>query len=223
MIVTIEHFISEAELETVTSILEAGEFRDGKLSAGNIAGRVKHNEELQSDSVDIQTLNEMVMGNLVRHPEYRAICWPKRIAAPLYVRYQKGMEYGEHVDDPVMGTNELYRSDISLTIFLSSKESYAGGELTIVEPTGERKFKLDAGSAVFYPSTSRHYVAPVTEGTRYVAVSWIQSSIRETAQRELLYELNQAREILLAEQPRSEACNKVSASFNNLVRRWVEL
>lgn len=88
---------------------------------------------------------------------------------------------------------------------------------------GERSIKLDAGCVVFYPSTSRHYVAPVTEGTRYVAVSWIHSSIREAPKRKLLYELNQAREILLTEQPGSEASNKVSASFNNLLRRWVEL
>ena len=163
------------------------------------------------------------MGNLVRHPDYRAICWPKRIAAPLYVRYRQGMEYGEHVDDPVMGGNDLYRSDISLTIFLSSREAYGGGELIIVEPGGERSIKLDAGCAVFYLSTSRHYVAPVSSGTRYVAVSWIQSSIRDAGKRELLFELNQAREILLTEQPGSKASNKVSASFNNLVRRWVEM
>ena len=223
MIITIENIISDADLATVTGLLEAGVYQDGKLSAGRVAGRIKNNQELQADSVDIKTLNEIVMGNLVRHPDYRAICWPKRIAAPLYVRYQKGMEYGEHVDDPVMGANDLYRSDISLTIFLSPMRDYEGGELTIVEPGGERHIKLDAGSAVFYPSSSRHYVAPVTSGTRYVAVSWIQSSIRDAAKRELLYELNQAREILLEEQPGSRASNKVSASFNNLVRRWVEL
>ena len=223
MITTLENFISEAELATVTELLESGVYREGKLSAGNVAGRVKDNQELQADSVDLRVLNEIVMGKLVRHPDYRRICWPKRIAAPLYVRYQKGMKYGEHVDDPVMGENDLYRSDISITIFLSPKESYKGGELTIVEPIGERSIKLDAGCAVFYPSTSRHYVTPVTSGTRYVAVTWIQSSIRDAAKRELLYELNQAREILLTEQPGSEASNKVSASFNNLVRRWVEL
>lgn len=223
MIAIIENIIPRAELKTAFSLLESGVYRDGKLSAGEVAGPVKNNQELQADSVDIQALNEIVMGSLVRHPDYRIICWPKRIAAPLYARYQKGMEYGEHVDDPVMGRDDLYRSDISLTIFLSPKEAYGGGELTIVEPAGERSIKLDAGCAVFYPATSRHYVAPVTEGTRYVAVSWIQSSIREAAKRELLYELNQAREILLTEQPGSEASNRVSVSFNNLVRCWVEL
>ena len=223
MIITIDNFISKTELETVTGLLESATYQDGKLSAGSDAGRVKNNQELLADSVDIKTLNEIVMGNLVRHPDYRAICWPKRIAAPLYVRYQQGMEYGEHVDDPVMGGNDLYRSDISLTIFLSSREAYGGGELIIVEPGGERSIKLDAGCAVFYPSTSRHYVAPVSSGTRYVAVSWIQSSIRDADKRELLFELNLAREILLTEQPGSKVSNKVSASFNNLVRRWVEM
>ncbi len=223
MIATIENFIPAPKLKKITSVLESGVYQDGGLSAGKEAKAAKDNQELQVDSVDIQALNEMVMGNLVRHPDYRPICWPRRIAAPLYVRYQQGMQYGEHVDDPVMGQNDPYRSDISLTIFLSPIDAYKGGELTIVEPGGKHTIRLDAGCAVFYPATSRHYVTPVTEGTRYVAVSWIQSSIRDAARRELLYELNQAREILLAEQPGSTASNKVSASFNNLVRRWVEL
>jgi len=193
------------------------------MTAGGLAQQVKQNEEISSDSADLRELNEIVMGALVRHPEYRAICWPKRIAAPIYARYESTMAYGEHVDDPVMGQDQVYRADISFTVFLSQKDSYEGGELSIVENFGEQQVKLDAGSAVFYPSSSLHSVLPVTSGTRFVAVSWIQSTIRDAAKRQLLYELNQAREILIKEQPGSPACHLLSNSFNNLVRRWVEL
>ena len=223
MLAAIENILSPSDLDQVTRLLSRGNFEDGKLSAGSLAGLVKQNEEISAHESDFRELNELVMGTLVREPEYRAICWPKRIAAPIYARYQPGMQYGPHVDDPVMGRDPSYRSDISMTMFLSPKDSYEGGELSIIQPFGEQKIKLDAGSVVFYPSSSLHSVTPVSSGTRYVAVSWIESSIRDPSKRHLLYELNQARESLISEQPDSDACNKVSNSFNNLVRRWVEL
>ncbi len=133
------------------------------------------------------------------------------------------MHYGAHVDDPVMGGDSAYRSDISFTIFLSPKNSYDGGELSIIEAFGEQQIKLEAGSVVFYPSSSLHEVRPVSSGVRHVAVGWIESSIRDAEKRRTLYELNQAREILIAEQPDSKACRLISSSFNNLVRCWVEL
>ncbi len=223
MLNVIENFIPAADLQRVTEILSACNFQDGRFTAGTLARRFKQNEEMPASSTDLQEINEIVMGALVRHPEYRAICWPKRIAAPIYARYEAGMQYGEHVDDPVMGQDQAYRADISFTIFLSDKDSYQGGELKIVENYGEQRVKLDAGSVAFYPSSSLHSVLPVTAGTRLVAVSWIQSTIRDAAKRQLLYELNQAREILIEEQLGSFACNNLSNSFNNLVRRWVEL
>lgn len=223
MLAVIENILSPADLERITSLLKAANFKDGKLSAGSLAGQVKQNEEISAHESVLRELNELVMGPLVRHPEYRAICWPKKVAAPIYARYQEDMQYGAHVDDPVMGQDSMYRSDISMTVFLSSKSSYEGGELSIIQPYGEQKVKLEAGSVVFYPSSSLHSVTPVTRGTRYVAVSWIESSIRDAEKRHLLYELNHAREKLIAEQPGSDICNRVSNSFNNLVRRWIEL
>ena len=223
MLAVIDNLLSADDLDQVTRLIEDAPFKDGRLSAGKLAATIKNNHEIPAQTSVVNELNNIIMNKLVRHPQYRAICWPKKIAAPIYARYQPGMHYGPHVDDPVMGGDTTYRSDISLTIFLSSKESYEGGELRIIQPFGEQEIKCDAGSVVFYPSSSLHSVNPVIKGTRYVAVSWIESSIRDAEKRHLLYELNQARELLIENQPGSEVCNKVSNSFNNLVRRWVEL
>ncbi len=223
MLTTLDHLISPANMTRIRELLAESPFIDGKLSAGVVARGVKQNQEMNPRSAHYQELNELVMSNLVRHPKFKAAAWPKRVAAPFYARYEPGMEYGEHVDDPVMGHGDLYRTDISTTIFLSEPDEYDGGELTIKDSYGERSIKLPAGSAVIYPSHSRQYVAPVTKGVRLVAVTWAQSTIRDPAKRELLYELNQAREMLYKELPESEATRKVSATFNNLVRRWIEL
>ncbi len=223
MLASIDHLISAQNLTEIRRLLEDSPFVDGKLSAGMVARRVKNNQEMNPQSAHFQQLNELVMSNLVRHPKYKAVAWPKRVAAPFYARYEPGMEYGEHVDDPIMGQGALYRTDVSTTIFLSDPEEYEGGELVIKDNYGERQIKLAAGSAVVYPSHSRHYVAPVSKGVRYVAVTWAQSTVRDPSKREMLYELNQAREMLYRELPDSEATRKISATFNNLVRRWVDV
>ena len=223
MLASIDHLISAQNLTKIRQLLDESQFVDGKLSAGDVAQRMKNNQEMSTSSQHLRELNELVMGNLVRHPKYRAVVWPKHIAAPFYARYEAGMSYGEHVDDPIMGQGDLYRTDVSITVFLSEPDEYEGGELTIQDSYGSTQIKLPAGSAVMYPSQSRHYVAEVISGTRLVAVTWAQSTVRDPAKREILYDLNQARELLFKQSPDSAATKKVSASFNNLVRRWVEL
>ena len=79
---------------------------------------------------------------------------------------------------------------------------------------------MPAGDAVMYPSSSLHHVAEVTRGERLVAVTWVQSLVRDPARRELLYELNRVRERLLASAPETEEAVIVNRSYVNLVRMW---
>jgi len=188
------------------------------------AKRVKNNEELAADEQQMQQLNNLVMGSLVQHDEFKAAAIPLRVAAPYYARYTKGMTYGDHVDDPIMGgAGQQYRSDVSTTVFLNEPDEYEGGELVITTSFGEQKIKLSAGSAVVYPSSSLHHVAEVTKGTRLVAVTWTQSMIRDPVKRELLYQLNQARESLLKNRPDDKETKQIDISYVNLFRMWSEL
>ncbi len=224
MLVTIDKLLTPKQLTNIKSILDECSFVDGKLTAGFSARPVKNNLEISiQDSVN-DKLNQIVMNSLVTHPTYKHAVWPKKIASPFYAKYEPGMTYGIHVDDPVMGHNgDLYRTDVSTTIFLSDPGSYDGGELTIIDQFGEKQIKLAAGSAVIYPSSSKHYVAPVTRGIRYVAVTWTQSAIKDPAQREILYELNEARNAVLTEQSNHKTKQQLNASFNNLVRMWADI
>ena len=178
MLTHIEKVLDDAQLQQVTALIATGRFADGRESAGKAARRVKLNEELSLDPARFSELNNLVMGSLVKHPVFRSAAMPLKTAAPYYARYNAGMSYGAHVDDPVMGQGELYRSDLSVTVFLCEPDSYDGGELCIQTAFGEQQVKLPAGDAVLYPSSSIHRVAEVTRGERLVAVSWIQSMIR---------------------------------------------
>jgi len=221
MLTHIKAILDRQQLAAAHQLIAAGKYTDGGESAGLAAGRVKHNEELALDPAQMSDLNNLVMNSLVQHPVYRSAAMPLRIAAPYYAHYTKGMSYGEHVDDPVMGMgSDLYRSDVSITIFLNNPDEYDGGELVIQTAFGEQQVKLPAGDAVLYPSSSVHRVAEVTRGERLVAVSWVQSLVQEPEKRALLHELNQARETLLREQPDSEVTRQVNQSYINLVRMW---
>jgi len=138
MLLVIPNVLDQNQLKVISRLLEDAEFEDGKLSAGKEAAEVKHNLELSQETrtgeVLHQQLNQMVMPTLMKHTDYQNSVYPLKVATPFYVRYDKGMNYGYHIDDPIMGNSaaslqERYRSDVSTTIFLN--DDYQGGELVI--------------------------------------------------------------------------------------------
>jgi PKHD-type hydroxylase len=179
---------------------------------------------MQTSDQLMAQLNNLVMGNLVKHPVYLNAAMPAKVAAPFYAKYSTGMQYGNHIDDPIMGpAGQRYRTDLSITVFLNSPEDYDGGELVVQTAFGEQRVKLEAGNAIMYPSGSTHRVAEVTRGERIVAVTWLQSMVRDPSQRELLYRLSQARDILLEKSKGEKETELVSNTYINLVRMWSEV
>ncbi len=224
MLLSIPGVLKADELALARSWLAGARFVDGRLSAGSAARRVKNNEELEAGAPDLERLNRLVMGNLTRHPVYRGGALPLHAASPLYARYRPGTNYGDHLDDPIMGADGLmYRSDIAVTVFLSAPEEYDGGELVIHMASGDQMVKSAAGDAVLYPAGTLHRVNPVTRGERLVAVTWVQSLVRDAARRELLYGLNLAREKLLQTAPDAPETAQVYAAYLNLIRMWSDL
>ena len=221
MLLEIEGLLQEAQLKKIDEILAQGNFVDGRLSAGKAASRVKNNEELQGEQQQMELLIRILTSAMAHNTRFRSAVLPYRMADPIFARYRPGMTYGDHVDDPLMGlSGQRFRSDVSMTLFLRDPESYDGGELVVRTSFGEKRVKLGAGSAVIYPSSSLHHVAEVTRGERLVALAWIQSYVRDPALRELLYELDLAREHLLETVPDGPATGLVDKSYANLLRMW---
>ncbi len=224
MLVTIPNVLNKEDISVIQDLMATANFHEGTASAGSEAKRVKNNHEMFVSEVEKQRLDNLVMGKLVQNPTYIAAAFAKRIATPFYAKYSAGMSYGKHIDDPLMGPpNQRYRTDISITIFLNEPEDYEGGELTIITAFGEQKVKLKAGDAVLYPSSSTHRVAEVTRGERLVAVTWLQSTIRDPAKREILFNLSQSREALIKSMPESTELELLSNSYVNLLRMWSDI
>ena len=227
MLIQLKNILGRQELARVNALLAGAEFADGRLSAGLAAGAVKHNREVTASEARVEQINQIVMGNLLRHKTYQRAALPLKIASPFYACYEAGMKYGQHIDDPIMGqpghSHERYRSDMAITVFLSEPHQYQGGELLIDTDYGRQAIKYPAGDGVLYSAATRHQVAEVTDGKRLVAVTWLQSLIKDSQQRALLYQLSCAREKLLRKQPHEEHTQQVDLVYVNLVRQWSEL
>jgi PKHD-type hydroxylase len=224
MLIEIPGLLNEAQLAKLHEVLGQGEFVDGRLTAGKAAARVKDNQEVALPPERLALLYRILMTSVAHNESFRSFVLPNRVADFIFARYQPGMHYGDHVDDPIMGgQGPKFRTDVSMTVFLNSPEHYQGGELTIRTPFGDRRVKLAAGSAVIYPSASVHRVADVTAGERLVALTWIQSFVRDAARRELLFELDQARNHLLKTEPDTDHAKYVDRSYANLLRMWTDV
>ncbi|NJK55822.1 MAG: Fe2+-dependent dioxygenase [Pleurocapsa sp. SU_5_0] len=222
MIFSINQILSADELTEIKQVLAQAEFIDGKLTAGWHAKLVKNNQQLKAGTSE-KELKTKIRNAFNQNALFQSAIRPKLIHSMLFSRYSEGMSYDTHVDNALMSSNGLCRSDVSFTLFLNSPQEYTGGELTIEGVQEEQSYKLDAGSVILYPSTTLHRVNPVTQGTRLVAVGWVQSVIRDGSDRELLFDLETARRAIFAKSGKTPEFDLISKSIANLLRKWAEV
>jgi PKHD-type hydroxylase len=223
MLATIDGVLDGAALKKIRQAIATGDFVDGQNTAGLRAKRVKHNEQLSHKDASRRVIDKMVIDALMRSAEFQRVALPRTLYRPLFSRYRPGMDYGLHVDDAIMGRGEKVRSDLSVTVFLSDPDDYAGGELEMASPYGPQVVKLPAGSAVVYPSSTLHRVKPVSEGERLAAVTWVQSYVADPARREVLYDVDKVRRRLMKADPDSEETDIAFKVYSNLLRMWSDL
>ena len=222
MIVIARGVLTGAELTQLRELLAAARFTDGSASALGAAKAVKRAWQLDREGDAQREPGEIVARALLRSPVVQGAVFPKSIRHPTINRYEAGMEYGPHLDLPLMPGAVPTRADVSATLFLCEPESYEGGELSIHCDTLPSDFKGRAGDAILYPSDSIHRVKPVRSGSRLVAVTWFQSLFRDAAQRKILFDLDSALHAFEAESRDMEALLKLRAAYQNLQRRWLE-
>ncbi len=222
MIRVLPNVLTPAEIAQVRQLVDQVAFADGR--ATNPGSGVKHNLQApQADAANARVA-EIARDALARHPDARTFMLPKQMARTTAVRYEPGMTYGWHVDEALFPSTPPMRSDISCTIFINEPDEYDGGELTMQFGGQELAYKLAAGSALVYPSTTIHQVAPVTRGVRVAAITWVQSWVADAQQRELLIQLEEARALVAAGRPADGArIDVLLASLRtNLFRMWAD-
>jgi PKHD-type hydroxylase len=231
MLIAIEKVLTAEQLAAARQRLAAAEWVDGRVTAGYQAQEVKRNAQLPETSPVARELGEVVLAGLARSPRFMAAALPLRVFPPMFNSYAGGQTFGTHVDTAIrqmVKTGQRIRTDLSATLFLTPPEEYDGGELIVEDSYGEKSVKLTAGDMVLYPATSLHRVEPVTRGNRVSSFFWIQSMIRQDAQRTLLWELDQSIQRLAgsaqAQVPEvKQSSVQMTGVYHNLLRQWAEM
>jgi PKHD-type hydroxylase len=221
--VIIKQLLSKAQITSFRDNLSDVPWLDGKGTAMGMAASVKQNGQANPEDPTVKQLANQLLGIFGAHPTLVSAALPHRIFPPCFNRYVKDESYGFHVDAAIMripNSQDVLRSDMSMTTFLSDPDSYEGGELIIQTEFGEQRIKGQAGDAVLYQSSSLHKVTPVTKGQRMAAITWMQSLVTDAPMRSILYDLDQSIQALL-KNPKIERqeLDRLHHVYHNLIRQ----
>ena len=225
MLLRVPQVLNADELARLQALMAKAEWADGKVTAGTQSAQVKRNIQLPETSPDAEAAREIVLRALSRHALFFSAALPKKIYPPLFNQYRVGMDFGAHIDNAVRThaiTGLHVRTDISCTLFIAEPDSYEGGELVIEDTYGHQMVKLPAGDMVLYPGTSLHHVRPVTSGARLACFFWVQSMIRDDAQRTLLFDMDAAIVTLRQQVGDNAAVIRLTGNYHNLIRMWAD-
>jgi len=226
MLLRIPGVLTPGQIAGFRRRMDAAAWVDGNVTSGHQSAQAKSNEQLPEDSDAARELGELVLQALARNPLFFSAALPKTVFPPLFNRYREGMGFGNHVDSAIRTHPQQpvrIRTDLSATLFLAAPEDYDGGELLVEDAYGPQQVKLPAGDMVLYPATSLHRVAPITRGTRVGSFFWIQSMVRDDAQRSLLFDLDMSIIRLTKDNPGNPALVSLVGVYHNLLRMWAEV
>jgi len=162
MFLVIGNVLDQHDLAAIREAAAELEYTDGKSTAGRYARDVKANLQARP-SDELEAIFATVRGKLWASEVFKSAARPRKVARMLLSRYRTGMEYGLHVDDPIM---KDARTDLSFTLPLAPLRDYEGGGLMIDDGTEERVIRVEAGDMVLYPTSALHRVEPVADGDR---------------------------------------------------------
>lgn len=226
MLLQIPGVLDKDEVARVRTIVDGGEWVDGNVTSGPQSALAKRNAQLSEASPQAREAGALILSKLEKAPLFIAGALPLKVFPPLFNRYEGGQNFGAHIDNSVRRNRAgdlRVRTDISATLFLAAPESYKGGELVIEDTYGVHSVKLPAGDLILYPASSLHRVQPVSEGARVASFFWVQSMVRDDAQRTLLFDMDMAVQRLGGELGLAHpSVVSLTGSYHNLLRMWAE-
>lgn len=216
----IKQLLNAEQLNHISKLVESAPYEDGKNTASDAAREVKNNMQMNVQSGQYMAIQQLLLTALNQNELFRNATLPKNIYPFLISKYTPGNGYGWHVDSPLMGN--MMRTDIAMTIFLNDVAEYSGGELELHTPMGNIEYKFNKGDAICYPCMQLHRVKDIIAGERHVAVTWIQSLVKNVEEREILNNLQYVIGSLKNSKSNIEEQNIIQQNYSNLLRKWSE-
>jgi PKHD-type hydroxylase len=216
--------LSAQQVLQCRALLAQAQWGNGRDTAGTQSAQVKNNQQLPETDPVAGAMRDIVLEALSHNAQFFTSALPRRLYPPLFNRYSGfSNSFGDHVDNAIRthaASAQHVRTDLSFTLFLNAPDEYDGGELVIHHMTDGAGLKLAAGDLVLYPSGTLHRVQPVTRGERLACFSWVESMVRESAQRDLLVQMDLAIMQLRAAHGDVPPVIDLTACYHNLLRQW---
>ena len=160
------------------------------------AALAKRNRQLPEDSPAAKQAGEIVLDALGRNSLFMAAALPAKVWPPLFNRYGGGEQFGMHVDNAVRikrgGAGTIAQRFVR-DVVSARPGDYEGGELTVEDTYGAHAIKLGGRRP---DSLSRFEPAPRDPGdfaaSAWPSFFWVQSMIRDDAQRRVLFDMDVA-------------------------------
>ncbi len=225
MLLHVPDVLTGAQIADARRLLDSTDWVDGAVTAGHQSAKAKHNSQVPENHPVAQQVGDMILAALGQNALFISAALPLKVFPPLFNRYAGGQSFGTHVDNAirqVTGTPHRVRTDLSATLFLAEPEEYDGGELSVEDLYGVHSVKLPAGHMVLYPASSLHHVRPVTSGARVASFFWIQSMVRDDAQRRILFDLDSSIQGLAHTIPDHPVSVQLTGIYHNLLRCWAD-
>tara|TARA_Y100001951_G_scaffold82648_1_gene71182 strand:- start:124 stop:705 length:582 start_codon:yes stop_codon:yes gene_type:complete len=173
---TIGPVFSAQECETIINLGRQRNQQPGKVGAATKHGLYKANYRTSLISwIPFKEMNpfyhriETAMMAINRnHFGFEGMCLTEQ---GQFTEYKKGGFYDWHMDANVSGGSQTPVRKVSMTILLSNRSDFDGGELEFFKEHNKPP-PLQQGQAIFFASFIRHRVTKVTRGMRSSLVMW---------------------------------------------------
>ncbi len=81
---------------------------------------MKHNRQAEGERSLARNSSQAVAARILDNEVFRLAVRPKALSPLLFSRYEKGMNYGSHVDDALM---DGMRTDVAFTLFCPTPQA----------------------------------------------------------------------------------------------------
>ena len=219
----IKGLLNESQLAQIDAILDEILWEDGAKTANAGAKKIKNNLQCTGTSEPLRRINTILINAIRNNGTIKNVYMPNEIIYPLLNKHTEGYFYGKHTDRPMRlkaKEGKYVRCDCTMIIFLSNKEDYEGGNHTIYDNDAINGYKLDKWVMLIYPTSYLHEVGEITSGERICSVSWMQCSIADAHERNMMADAFKLTNIV-AQLTNDLNANGIAARlWSNLARKW---
>jgi PKHD-type hydroxylase len=144
-----------------------------QLNGNNIDEKYRKSKQLwlETDSWVAGMMAHFVHCANTNHFKFDIKKWSDKIQYTVYDEI--GSHYKWHCDTQASIYDPQYTRKLSISLLLSSKEDFKGGELQIMASNNEMvTVDMNVGDAIVFPSDAMHRVRPLKEGKRVSLVGW---------------------------------------------------